>query len=80
MTFFFAPWALAIDFSSDLDISAQGQAMMPGAFYQNAFSHYSLKSTKEILIKNFHRKIATWPYYYCLLVDVLTGICILSGI
>ena len=24
----FAPWALAFDFSSDLDISAQGQAMI----------------------------------------------------
>ena len=40
---------------------------------------YSLKSTKENLIKNLHRKIATWPYYYyCPLVDLL--IYILCGV
>ena len=38
-------------------------------------SHCSLKSTKEILFKNLHRKVATWLYYYCPLVDLL--ICIL---
>ena len=54
----FAPWSLAFDFfSSDLDILAQGQAMIV-LFIRMHFTAIFLKSTKEILMKNLHRKIA----------------------
>ena len=75
----FAPWAFDFDVSSDFDISAPGRAMIVLLLRMYFAKCYSLKSTKKNLIKNLHRKIATWPYYYyCPLVDLL--IYILCGV
>ena len=55
----FAPSALAFDFSSDLDISAKFQAIKVLFIRMHFATIFSKVSTKEILIKNLHRKIVT---------------------
>ena len=77
VTYYLLRGHLLLTFPVTLTFSSMSNS--DSTFYQNAFPHYSLKSERQILIKNLHRKIATCPYYYyCPLVDLL--ICILCEV